>query len=206
MNAFVNWKPNWLRRALPLMAALCLMAAPVWQSQAWADAAVTHVPVVFSGGHDTDPQDRGRPVILVANALGVPPEVFREAFRHVRPAPAGTRPDPQQVRDNKAALMAALAPYGVTNDNLDRVSNYYRYVRSRGEMWPTTPATAYALVKNGVVTGYVVTGGGSGYSSPPTVTVLGVSGASAKVSLSFGKVLETNGAVSALTTLSDKDK
>ena len=35
-----------------------------------------------------------RPVVLIAAALGVSSDVFREAFSHVRPAPAGTRPDP----------------------------------------------------------------------------------------------------------------
>jgi hypothetical protein len=49
-------------------------------------AGVTKVPVVFSGGHDTVVVDRGRPVVLIAAALGVPDEVFREAFSHVRPA------------------------------------------------------------------------------------------------------------------------
>jgi len=80
------------------------------------------VPVEFSGGHDTDPKDRGRPVVLVAGGLGVKPEVFREAFSHVKPAPAGTEPDPEQVRKNKAALMDALGKYGVTNEKLDTVS------------------------------------------------------------------------------------
>ena len=32
---------------------------------------VRQVPVVFTGGYETDPRDRGRPVILVASALGV---------------------------------------------------------------------------------------------------------------------------------------
>src|SRR5689334_19403685 len=30
--------------------------------------------VIFSGGHDTDPQDKGRPVVLIAAALDVKPE------------------------------------------------------------------------------------------------------------------------------------
>ncbi|NBQ65466.1 MAG: hypothetical protein EBT95_08050 [Verrucomicrobia bacterium] len=32
---------------------------------------LTRVPVVFSGGHETDPRDHGRPVVLIAGALGV---------------------------------------------------------------------------------------------------------------------------------------
>ena len=112
---------------------------------------------------------------------------------------AGTQPDPDQVRRNKEALMAALAPYGVTNERLDTVSNYYRYARSRGELWPTTPAVAYALVKGGVVTGYAVTSGGSGYSSPPTVSVPNIAGADGAAQLAFSQDFDTNGSVSAIT-------
>jgi hypothetical protein len=159
---------------------------------------MTRVPVTFSGGHEADPRDRGRPVVLIAAALGVPAQVFREAFSHVRPAPAGSRPSPQQVRKNKEALLTALSPYGVTNDRLDEVSNYYRYVRSRGEMWPTKPAAAYAEVQHGKIVRFVVTKGGSGYSSPPTVSVPGFD-AAPKVELSFGKKLENNGSIASIT-------
>src|SRR5207244_285396 len=100
---------------------------------------------------------------------------------------------------NKAALMDALEKYGVTNERLDAVSNHYRYVRSRGETWPAKPAFAYALVKDGAVIGYEVADGGSGYSSPPTVTVPNIKEAKAKVELSFGRDLEHNGAVSAIS-------
>jgi hypothetical protein len=185
-------------RKLLYGTSLLLLVVGTARAQTGRGTAATHVPVVFSGGHETDPRDRGRPVVLVAGALGVPTEVFREAFSHVRPAPAGTEPDPQQVHDNKEALLAALSRYGVTNDRLDTVSDYYRYVRGRGELWPTKPAVAYALVKDGVITGYVVTSGGSGYSSPPTVTVPGIPGAAARAQLSFSKVFEKNGAVSAI--------
>jgi len=159
------------------------------------------VPIVFSGGHETEPKDRGRPVVLVAAALGVPSTVFREAFTHVHPAPAGTEPNPQDVRDNKRALLDALGRYGVTNDRLDTVSNYYRYVRRRNALWPTTPAVGYALVKNGAITGYVVTSGGSGYSSPPMVTVAGFPGATGKAQVAFSPVFEKNGAVSAIVSV-----
>lgn len=186
------------------LAACSLLFALASATHAAPVAVPNRVPVVFSGGHDTDPRDRGRPVVLIAAALGVPPEVFREAFRHVHPAPAGQPPDPQEVRRNKEALLSALAPYGVTNERLDAVSNYYRYVRSRGEHWPTTPAVAYAVRKNGVITGYVVTSGGSGYSSAPTVTIPGVPGAFAQAELSFSKTFETNGAVSAISVLPPK--
>jgi hypothetical protein len=167
---------------------------------------VTRVKVEFSGGHDTQGEDRGRPVVLIANALGVKPEVFREAFSHVHPAPAGTEPDPEQVRKNKAALMDALGKYNITNDQLDKVSNYYRYQRSKGEMWPTKPAVAYALVKDGKVIGYEVETGGAGYSSPPVVSVPNIKDAKAEVELSFGKDLDHNGAVSSVTLPSSSEK
>lgn len=177
-----------------------LFAAQIASAQTDPDAAMTQVPVVFSGGHETEGRDRGRPVILVASALGVPPEVFRDAFSHVRPAQAGAEPDPRQVRDNKTALMTALRRYGVTNERLDTVSNRYRYVRSRNELWPTKPATAYALVKNGVIVRYVVTDGGYGYSSPPTITVPALPATTGQAQLAFSKDFEKNGAISAITT------
>lgn len=144
--------------------------------------------------------DRGRPVILIAAALGVTPEVFREAFSHVHPAgPNRGGPTDAEARANKSALMGALGKYGVTNDRLDIVSNYYRYMRSRGEMWKNKPATASALIKNGQIIGYQITDGGAGYSSPPSVTVPGFNSGAPKVELSFGKDLTTNGAVSKIT-------
>jgi hypothetical protein len=164
---------------------------------------MTRVPVKFSGGHETDRRDRGRPVVLIAAALGVSSDVFREAFSHVRPAPAGSRPSPDQVRKNKDALLNALGPHGVTNDRLDEVSNYYRYVRSRGEMWPTKLAAAHAEVDRGKIVRFVVTKGGSGYSSPPSVSVPGFD-VTTKVELSFGKKLENNGAVAAITLTTEK--
>lgn len=156
------------------------------------------IKVEFSGGHETDPVDRGRPVKLIAAALGVSPEVFRDAFSRVRPAPAGQEPDPQQVRQNKAALMAALGPLGVTNERLDAVSNYYRYPPGRGKLWRTQPAVAETLVKDGVITGFEVIAGGSGYTSPPIVTVPGFKQVPVQVQLSFGVDLDRNGSVTAI--------
>jgi len=161
---------------------------------------VTRVPVVFAGGHDTVPVDHGRPVILIAAALGVAPEVFREAFSHVHPAgPGSGGPTDAEARANKAALMNALGKYGITDDRLNAVSNFYRYPPGRGNLWKNRPATANALVKNGAVIGYEITDGGAGYSSAPTVTVPDVKGAAAKVEVSYGKDMETNGAVSSIT-------
>src|SRR4051812_32613344 len=85
-------------------------------------AGETKVPVTFTGGHETDPKDRGRPVVLVAAALGVKPEVFREAFSGVTPAKGG-KPSKELAQSNKAALMKVLKPHGVTNERLDEVSN-----------------------------------------------------------------------------------
>lgn len=167
-------------------------------------ASAKTVPVVISGGHETDPRDRGRPVVLIAGALGVSTDVFREAFSRVHPAPAGTEPDGRQVRDNKANLLAVLGRYGVTNDRLDEVSNYYRYVRSRGEMWPTKPAVAYAQVEKGTVVKIVITSSGSGYSSSPIVTIPSFPGVKYQAQLSFGRDLEQNGKVSAITILPGK--
>jgi hypothetical protein len=168
-----------------------LMALP-----AFAD---DKVPVIFSDGHETDPRDRGRPVVLIAAALKVPPETFRAAFTHVHPAPGDGSPTPDQARANKAALMSVLEPLGVTNDRLDEVSNHYRYRRDRGEMWPTAEATAYATVSNGTVTGFVVTNPGSGYSSPPVVTVQGMPDVHAVAELGFDPDFSKNGAVRAIT-------
>jgi hypothetical protein len=187
-----------------LAIALVLLATSSSRAQSNSSSSMTRVPVVFSGGHETDPRDRGRPVVLIAAALGVPADVFREAFSHVRPAPAGTAPDPRQVRDNKAALLDALGPYGITNERLDTVSDYYRYVRRRGKLWPTKPAAAYALVRDGKITSFVVTNGGSGYTSSPTVTVTNFEGASAKVELSFSKQFAKNGSVASIKLVPER--
>jgi hypothetical protein len=178
-----------------LSVALALFSTPGWSD---TPGVVTKVPVVFSEGHDTDPVDRGRPVVLVAGALGVAPEVFRDAFSHVHPADPGVGPTGDEARQNKRALMSALGKYGITNDRLDTVSNRYRYVRSRDELWPVKAATAVALVKNGVVTGFEVSSGGYGYSSPPKVSVPGVKDFSCEVKLGFSKTFEKNGSVSGI--------
>jgi len=182
---------------------LLLLLLVIFASQnAWAekaqDTGCFNVPVVFSNGHQTDPQDHGRPVVLVAAGLGVPAQVFRNAFSGVHPAPAGRQPDPRQVHSNKETLLAALRPYGVTNNRLDEVSDYYRYNPSSGKLWPTRPASAYAIVKNGSILRYVVTAGGSGYSSAPDVTIPSMPGARAKAKLFFTTNLDNNGAVIAI--------
>lgn len=68
-------------------------------------------------------QDNGRPVAQIAKELGVTPEQFREAFKKVRPAPAGQEPTPEQRRRNRQVLSEAL---GVSPERLDEVMDKYR--------------------------------------------------------------------------------
>jgi hypothetical protein len=177
--------------SLPVVTGLLVLTtalgAPVLADE-------TKVPVTFSGGHDTDPRDGGRPVVLVAAALGVKTEVFREAFRGVTPARNG-RPSPEDARRNKAALMKVLKPHGVTNERLDEVSDYYRYQPGRGKLWKTTPAKAYAVIENGKIKTIVVTNRGSGYTTPPKATVQRMEKISLTVTLKFGKDFDRNGAI-----------
>lgn len=195
-----------MKSAFLLFTALSLTISLAHAADAPA-SGVTKVPVVFSGGHDTDPRDHGRPVVLVAGALGVAPEVFRDAFSRVHPAgPDSGGPTREEAQANKAALMSVLGKYGITNDRLDTVSNRYRYVRSHGEMWPTQPAVANALVQNGVVSGFEIVSGGYGYSSTPTVTVPNVKSAPTKVELAFGANFDVNGSVSKITLGADQKK
>lgn len=162
--------------------------------------------VQFIGGYFTDPRDHGRPVALVAGALGVPPQVFRDAFSGVHPAPGGERPDPADVRRNKQVLLDALGPYGVTNERLDEVSNFYRYRPQNGESWPHRAAVAELVKKNGVVVGVKIVDGGFGYSSPPSVSIKGHPEIVARASLSFSKDFKKNGAVSGVTLLPQKGR
>jgi hypothetical protein len=165
-----------------------------------ADAPATQVPLVFSGGHDTDPRDHGRPVVLVAGALKVTPQVFRDAFSHVHPAgPGSGGPTDAEARANKKVLMDALAKYGVTDERLNQVSNRYRYRSWAGELWPTHAATGYATVSNGAVTGFVVTDPGYGYSSPPSVTVKDMPDVKTLSTLSFDADFGKNGSVKSVT-------
>jgi hypothetical protein len=156
------------------------------------------VPLVIRGGHDTDPRDRGRPVALVAGGLGVSPEVFREAFSRVRPAPAGTAPGSERVHQNKEVLLGALAPYGVTNDQLDRVSDFYRYPPGRGKLWKVRAAAGHAVLKDGVVASVVITDPGSGYNSTPTVSVAGHPEIILQAKIAFGRDLGKNGSISSV--------
>jgi len=162
-----------------------------------------HVAVTFTGGYDTDQRDRGRPVVLIAAALGVPTETFRRAFSGVTPA-RGSGPTQEEARRNKDALMSVLEPLGVTNDRLDEVSNYYRYRREQGEMWRNTPAEGYAIVSKGKIVGLKITNAGSGYSSTPTISIPGFESLTTTVTLKYTKDFDTNGSISELTVTPKK--
>jgi len=157
-------------------------------------AVETKIPVTFSGGHETDPRDHGRPVVLIAAALNVKPEVFRKAFSGVTPA-RGRRPTGDEQRRNKEALLNVLGPYKVTNDRLDEVSDYYRYRPEKGELWPTKPAKAYAVVAESKIKKIVVTESGAGYSSPPKATVKGFEKIRLEVKIKFDTDLKKNGRI-----------
>ncbi|MEO2013388.1 MAG: thermonuclease family protein [Fuerstiella sp.] len=134
------------------------------------DVELSNAPagtVIFRGGYDTDPRDHGRPVSLIAAALGVESDVFRQAFSGVNPSSMGA-PSPMLARTNKKVLMDALSKYGVSNERLDQVSNYYRYNRSAGKTWQRSPATATAVIKDGKVAGITITNPGAGYTVAPS--------------------------------------
>jgi hypothetical protein len=154
----------------------------------------TQIPVKITGGHETDPRDGGRPVILIASALKVTPDVFRNVFSNVHPSHNGG-PTDEEARANKRVLLDGLGPYGITDDRINEVSNYYRYAKWRGQMWRTREATALATVSHGVVTGFNVTDPGSGYSSPPEASIPGYPNVSVQVTLAFGTNFTSNGSI-----------
>jgi hypothetical protein len=153
--------------------------------------------VTFSGGHETDPRDKGRPVVLIAAALGVEPVVFREAFSGVTPA-KDRPPTKEEAQRNKEALMKVLAPLGVTNERLDEVSDHYRYKPGKDQLWKHTPAKAHAVLENGKVTRVVVTETGSGYTTPPEAKIQGMEQVKLKVTIQFSKDMSKNGSISSI--------
>lgn len=181
--------------------ALCALAMIAIGLSACSPPEIARIPVQFTGGHDTDPVDHGRPVVLIAAALGVEPEVFREAFSKVEPAPGGTAPSGERVHTNKEVLMAALAPHGVTNERLDEVSDYYRYSPGPGELWKVRDAEAVALVKQGQIIGFEIEAGGAGYTTPPTITVSGFPSLRVAAQLHFGTDLKTNGSLKGMSVV-----
>lgn len=178
------------------LITMCVLTVTVGMNSVATQAAETKVPVTFSGGHEIGKNDFGRPVVLIAAALEVKPEVFREAFSGVTPARG--KPSGDEARKNKTALMKVLEPHGVTNDRLDEVSNYYRYQPQRGELWKTTAAKAHAVVEDGKIKKIVVEEPGSGYSSLPDVKVEGFKDAKLKVKLHLDKDLKKNGGIDSI--------
>lgn len=156
--------------------------------------------VVFRGGYETNPIDRGRPVALIAAALGVETEVFRQAFSGVTPA-HGRGPSEAEARANKKVLLDALGKFGISNERLDEVSNYYRYQPQSGELWQHTPATATATVEHGEVVSVQITNAGAGYMTPPTVVVAGHPDVRIEATLEFTQNLQTNGRLASLTVV-----
>lgn len=154
--------------------------------------------VVFTGGYETDSRDGGRPVKLIAAALDVKAQVFRDAFSGVTPAQGGG-PTHSEAQANKKVLMDALGKHGVTNDRLDEVSNYYRYRPQAGEMWTHTPCKAKATIKDGKVIGIEIIDAGSGYLSAPSATIKGFEDVQLNVELDFNTNLKTNGRISSIT-------
>ena len=136
-------------------------------------------------------------MVLIAAALGVKADVFRDAFSGVTPA-RNSRPTGEQARANKQALMKVLKPHGITNERLDEISDYYRYRPQDGELWKHTPAKAHAIVESGEVKKIVVTDPGSGYSSVPHVVVDGMKDLKLKVSIKFDTELKRNGSVESI--------
>lgn len=174
-----------------LGTAIFLMTA----SLGWGEEM--KLTVEFSGGHELGKNDYGRPVVLIAAALEVKPEVFREAFSGVTPA-RSRGPTGDEARKNKAALMKVLAPKGVTNDRLDEVSDYYRFQPQSGKIWKNKPAKAHAVVEDGKLVRILITEPGSGYSSVPKVTIAGFENQKFNVTIGYSTDLKKNGAITAI--------
>jgi hypothetical protein len=163
-----------------------------------ANSGEQHVELKFSGGYTTDSRDHGRPVKLIASALGVPCEVFRRAFSGVNPA-RDHRPSGDEQRQNKEALLSVLGPYGITNDRLDAVSDFYRYNAQEEDLWKHESAAGYAIVVKGKVTGFKLTNPGFGYTAPPTVTIPGFTATTPIVKLKFSQDCYSNGSVASIS-------
>lgn len=158
--------------------------------------------VIVQGGFQTDPRDSGRPVALIAAALGVEEDVFRDTFSNVRPARGGA-PSAAKVHQNKKVLMDALSPMGVTNDRLDEVSNYYRYRPQDGEMWPVKEARLMAVVQDEKVLSIKVVEPGSGYLLAPEVVVAGHPEITCRATLKFSEDLASNGSIDSVELIQE---
>lgn len=158
--------------------------------------------VLLQGGFQTDRRDNGRPVALIAAALDVKEQVFRDAFSEVRPSRSGP-PSDAEASANKKVLMAALSKYGITNDRLDEVSNYYRYRPQDGELWTVVPAKVTAVIKDGKVAGFKIVDGGSGYLTAPKIIVAGHDDVQATATIEFSTTMRENGRVKSIELVKD---
>lgn len=166
-----------------------------------AASSLVSVPVTIRGGYETLPIDHGRPVILIASALGVKPAIFRDAFNHVRPARPNETPSDERVHGNKEQLLLRLSPYGITNERLDEVSDYYRYQPGNGELWHHRPARLVALFRNGKFVGIKVKDSGEGYSSLPQLIVPGHPDLKFEVRIAYGQDFDRNGSFAAVSPI-----
>jgi hypothetical protein len=185
------------------ISALIALFATMPMSRTSAEE--TKVPVTFSGGQELNKNDYGRPINLMAAGLGVKPDEFRKAFSGVTPA-RGRGPTSEEQRRNKEAMMKVLAPLKVTNDRMDEVANYYRFRPQKGEQWPTKPADAYAVVDDGKIKEIVVTDPGSGYNTPPKVTVDGFKNIRLESKIKYDKDLKKNGGIESIDIVPDAPK
>ncbi|MFG0290994.1 MAG: hypothetical protein ACF8CQ_22690 [Rhodopirellula sp. JB044] len=159
--------------------------------------------VIIESGYETDPRDGGRPVKLIAAALGVDEEIFRDAFSNVRPARGG-HPTAQRAQANKEVLMNALEPHGVTNDRLDEVSNWYRYRPESGELWQHREAKLTPVIEKEQLVSIRVDDGGAGYLSTPEIRVAGFDNVRLQCELEFSEDLENNGQITSVTIVENE--
>lgn len=96
---------QWLFKFVGMLVAIMALAS----CRVGESADDMKIPIKFSGGHETDRRDGGRPVVLVAAGLGVSPELFREAFRGVTPARGGP-PSRAQARATSGHCSKCSAP------------------------------------------------------------------------------------------------
>ena len=186
----------------PMPTTRLHVAAPATRPLSPLAAGERRLAIVFSEGHDTDHRDHGRPVKLIAAALKVPDEVFRETFTHVHPAgPGSGGPTDAEARQNKAALLKGLSPYGVTDDRINTVSNYYRYMkRQRDDLWQHRNAVAFAVVgTDNKIIRFDLVDPGAGYTTPPNVAIEGLPDVTTTARLEFGTDLATNGSIESIS-------
>jgi hypothetical protein len=190
-------------KAQSLLLSLCALTPTYVIPNAALHAADTSLSVTFSGGHELAKNDYGRPINLMAAGLGVKPEEFRKAFSGVTPA-RGRGPTGAEARRNKEALMKVLGPLKVTNERMDEVANYYRFRPQDGELWPTKPAEAYAIVDNGAVKKIVVASPGTGYNTPPRAVVKGYEKVRLEAKIKYNTNLKMNGGIQAVEIAAEK--